>query len=149
VEIVRVRIKDLKLYDKNAKMHTKTQLDAIIKSIRSFGFNAPVGIYGKDNLVVYGHGRVESLKEMGEKEVECVRLDHMTPEQAQEFRLVENQLNLETGWEGLFLNLELDNIIKFDMRDFGLNKKLPKIETNARVTCPECGLEFDAKGGCG
>lgn len=147
MEVVTLKIKDLKPYPKNAKVHTKAQLDAIIKSIQSFGFNAPVGVYGKDNTVVYGHGRVEAMKAMGEKSVECVRLDHMTPEQARAFRLVENQLNLETGWDALFLNFELDSIIKFDMKDFGLNKKLPKLETNAKIRCPECGLEFNAHGG--
>jgi len=147
MEIVKVRIKDLKLYDKNAKVHTPAQLDAIAESIRSFGFNAPVGVFGKDNAVIYGHGRIEALKKLGEKEVECVRLDHMTPEQAKAFRLVENQLNLETGWEALLLNFELDDIVKFDMKDFGLSKKLPKLEAGTKIKCPECGLEFDAQGG--
>jgi len=147
MEIVTLKIADLTLYAQNVKVHTKAQLEAIAKSIRSFGFNAPVGVYGKNNLVVYGHGRIEAKKEMGETEIECVRLDHLTPEQAKAFRLVENQLGIETGWEALFLNFEMDDIVKFNMSDFGLNKKLPKLESNTKIKCPECGLEFDAQGG--
>lgn len=147
MEIVKLKIADLTLYPKNVKVHTKAQLDAIAKSIRSFGFNAPVGVHGKSNDVIYGHGRIESLIAMGEKEVECVRLDHLTPEQAKAFRLVENQLGIETGWDAMFLNFEMDDIVDFDMKDFGLNKKLPKLEANTKITCPECGLEFNAQGG--
>jgi len=147
VETVKLKIADLTLYAKNAKVHTKAQLEALVKSIRSFGFNAPVGVYGKNNLVVYGHGRIEAMKEIGETEVECVRLDHLTPEQAKAFRLVENQLGIETGWEALFLKFEMDDIVKFDMGDFGINKKLPKLETNTKIRCPECGLEFEPNVG--
>jgi ParB-like chromosome segregation protein Spo0J len=147
LEIVKLKIKDLKPYADNAKIHTKQQTEALINSIRKFGFNAPVGVFGKDNQIIYGHERVEALKEMGATEAECVRLDHMTPEQAKAFRLVENQLGLETGWDAMLLNFEMDDIINFNMSDFGLSKKLPRAESNSKITCPECGLEFSAEGG--
>ncbi len=147
MEIVRLKIKSLKPYDKNAKLHPQEQVEAVINSIKSFGFNAPVGVYGKDNLIVYGHGRIEALKKLGETEVDCIRLDHMTPEQAQAFRLVENQLGLETGWDAMLLNFEMSDIINFKMEDYGLMRKLPKLDSPSKIVCPECGMVFDTRGG--
>jgi ParB-like chromosome segregation protein Spo0J len=35
--------------------------------------NDPIGIWGKDNLIVEGHGRLQACKELGMKEVPVIR----------------------------------------------------------------------------
>jgi ParB-like chromosome segregation protein Spo0J len=42
MEIVKVKISELKPYEKNAKIHTKEQIEQIKKSIEKFGMNDPV-----------------------------------------------------------------------------------------------------------
>ena len=65
-------------YDRNAKEHPREQIEQIKKSIVDYGMSDPIGIWGKKNVIVEGHGRLMACKELGFKEVPCIRLDHMT-----------------------------------------------------------------------
>ena len=80
--------------------------------------NDPIGVYGKDNLIIEGHGRVEALKQLGYDEVPCIRLDHMTDEERRAYTLAHNKV-AESDWDFDLLNEEIDNITDFDMEDFG------------------------------
>ena len=113
-----LKIKDLKPYAKNAKKHPKKQIEKIANSIEAFGMNDPIGIWGKDNLIVEGHGRVEALKQLGYDEVPCFRLDHMTDEERRAYTLAHNKV-AESDWDFDLLNEEIDDILSFDMEDFG------------------------------
>ena len=50
-------IDNLKPYDKNAKLHTKKQIEQIKKSRTDFGMNDPIAVWGNDNLIIEGHGK--------------------------------------------------------------------------------------------
>ena len=113
-----LKIKDLKPYAKNAKKHPKKQIEKIANSIEAFGMNDPIGIWGKDNLIVEGHGRLEALKQLGYDEVPCIRLDHMTDEERRAYTLAHNKV-AESDWDFDLLNEEIDDILSFDMEDFG------------------------------
>ena len=113
-----LKIDDLKPYAKNAKKHPKKQIEKIANSIEAFGMNDPIGIWGKDNLIVEGHGRVEALKQLGYDEVPCIRLDHMTDEERRAYTLAHNKV-AESDWDFDLVNDEIDNIFSFDMEDFG------------------------------
>ena len=113
-----LKIKDLKPYAKNAKKHPKKQIERIANSIESFGMNDPIGIWGKDNLIIEGHGRLEALKQLGYDEVPCIRLDHLTDEERKAYTLAHNKV-AESDWDFDLLNEEIDDILTFDMEDFG------------------------------
>ena len=80
MEIVKIKIEDLKPYENNAKIHTEEQIEQIKKSIEEFGMNDPIAVWGEENTIVEGHGRLEALKELGYTEIDCIRLDHLTDE---------------------------------------------------------------------
>ena len=117
MEIVKIKINDLKPYSKNAKKHPKKQIECIKQSIKQFGFNDPIGIW-KDNIVIEGHGRLQALKELGYEEVECIRLDHLTDDERRAYTLAHNKV-AESEWDFDLLNEEMDEIFNFDMTDFG------------------------------
>ena len=117
MEIVKIKINDLKPYSKNAKKHPKKQIECIKQSIKQFGFNDPIGIW-KDNIVIEGHGRLQALKELGYEEVECIRLDHLTDDERRAYTLAHNKV-AESEWDFDLLNEEIDEIFNFDMEDFG------------------------------
>ena len=87
MEIIKLNIEEIKPYKNNAKIHTLEQIEQIKKSIQEFGFNDPIAIQGKENLVVEGHGRLLAVKELGYKEVDCIRLDHLTDEERKLYSL--------------------------------------------------------------
>lgn len=121
MEIIKLKIKDLKKYGKNAKVHTYDQIEQIKKSIEQFGMNDPIAVWGKDNLIVEGHGRLEALKELGYEEVECIRLDHLSEEERKAYTLVHNKLTMNTDFDLDLLIKELDEIDTIDMEEFGFD----------------------------
>lgn len=121
MEIIKLKIKDLKRYNKNAKVHTYDQIEQICQSIKQFGMNDPIAVWGKDNLIVEGHGRIEALKMLGYEEVDCIRLDHLTEEERKAYTLVHNKLTMNTDFDFEMLIKELDEIENIDMEDFGFD----------------------------
>lgn len=119
MEIVKIKINNLKPYKNNAKKHPKEQIEQIKKSIQEFGMNDPIAVWGKDNLIVEGHGRLEALKELGYKEVECIRLDHLTDEERKAYTLAHNKLTMNSDFDFEVLDNELNDILNIDMSDFG------------------------------
>lgn len=121
MEIVKININNLKPYKNNAKVHTPEQIEQIKKSIQEFGMNDPIAVWGKDNLIVEGHGRLEALKQLGYNQVDCIRLDHLTDEERKAYTLAHNKLTMNTDFDFDILNEELENITDIDMSDFGFD----------------------------
>lgn len=127
-----IPIEQLKPYEKNAKIHTPEQIEQIKNSIQEFGMNDPIGIWGEENLIVEGHGRLIACKELGFDEVPVIRLDSLTDEQRRAYTLVHNQTTMNTGFDLDVLNEELDNI-DIDMSDYGFDIKIDDIEEGTEV----------------
>lgn len=127
-----IPIEQLKPYEKNAKIHTPEQIEQIKNSIQEFGMNDPIGIWGEENLIVEGHGRLIACKELGFDEVPVIRLDSLTDEQRRAYTLVHNQTTMNTGFDLDVLNEELDNI-DIDMSDYGFDIEIDDIEEGTEV----------------
>ena len=117
LNIVYKPIKELKPYKKNAKKHSKEQVEQIANSIKEFGFTQPV-IIDKHNSVVAGHGRILGAKKAGLKQVPTVCLEELTEEQIKAYRLVDNKLN-ESEWDNVLLNTELQELWDIGEIDMG------------------------------
>lgn len=151
-----IPIEQLKPYEKNAKIHTPEQIEQIKKSIQEFGMNDPIGIWGEDNLIVEGHGRLQACKELGMKEVPVIRLDDLTDKQRRAYTLVHNQTTMNTGFNMVILDEELDNIDidmselgfpdseEVDLDDFFTEPEEPneKEKETDTITCPYCHKQF-------
>ena len=121
MKIIKLNINNIKPYKNNAKIHTQEQIEQIKKSIEEFGMNDPIAVWGKDNIIVEGHGRLEALKELGYTEVDCIRLDHLTDEERKAYTLAHNKLTMNTDFDFDILNSELEDIEDIDMSDFGFD----------------------------
>ena len=133
LNIVYKPIKELKPYKKNAKKHSKEQVEQIANSIKEFGFTQPV-IIDKHNSVVAGHGRILGAKKAGLKQVPTVCLEELTEEQIKAYRLVDNKLN-ESEWDYSLLDEELENLtedIDMDLFGFEMDEQQEK-ETKKKV----------------
>jgi hypothetical protein len=147
MNIIEVKITDIKPYKKNAKKHDEKQIKNVAKSIEKFGFVQPI-VLDENNEIIIGHCRFEASKILNLKTVPCVKAEDLTEEQVKELRLLDNKLN-ESDWD-LELLAEDINDLEFDGFDIdwglsepldfdedleveatGVNKKLCK--------CPVCG----------
>ena len=111
----------LKPYDKNAKKHQEADLSTIKASITEFGMSDPIGVWGKDNTIVEGHGRYLACKELGIDNVPVIHLDHLTDEQRRAYALAHNKTAEMSDWDIDLLGEELDGIFDIDMSDFGFD----------------------------
>ena len=128
------------------------------KSISKYEMIDPVGIWGKDNTIVEGHGRVLACKQLGIDKVPCIRLDHLTDEQRREYAIVHNKSQELALYD--FDNLA-DELADLDLSDFDFDFGIYE-ETDLDVSdddfisdteitkakkkmckCPECGAEFE------
>lgn len=112
-------INDLKPYTNNAREHHAEDVTAIMNSIREFGFSDPIGVWGKDNIIVEGHGRLEAAKKLRLNEVPVIHLDHLSDEQRRAYGLAHNRTAELSEWDLDMLDLELDEIEDIDMTQFG------------------------------
>lgn len=121
LKIEYLKINDLKPYEKNARKHQQADVETIKNSIIEFGMCDPIGIWGKDNTIVEGHGRLIALKQLGYKEVPVIRLDHLTDEQRRAYGLAHNKTAEMSDWDFDLLGEELDDIFDIDMSEFGFD----------------------------
>jgi len=131
MKIIVKNIDELIPYENNAKLHPKEQIEQIKNSIKEFGNNDPIAI-DENNVIIEGHGRYEALKELGYTEVDTIVLDNLTEEQKNAYRIVHNQLTMNTDWDIEMLKEEL-NDIDLNMSLFGLEMLLDEIEEPVEV----------------
>ena len=110
LKIEYIAVEDLKPYEKNNKKHEDFDIGEIAKSISKYEMIDPVGIWGKDNTIVEGHGRVLACKQLGIDKVPCIRLDHLTDEQRREYAIIHNKSSELAKYDFDNLALELDEL---------------------------------------
>ena len=122
MEIKNKRIADIIPYAANAKKHDKRQINNVAESIKQYGFVQPI-VIDRDGVIVIGHCRALAAKKLGMKEVPCVCVDDLTPEQVNALRLVDNKSN-ESDWD---FDLLADEIPGLDLSSFDFDWGLPEI----------------------
>ena len=136
MKVANRNLAELTPYAGNAKKHDSTQIANVAESIKQFGFVQPI-VIDRDGVIVIGHCRALAAEKLGMKEVPCVCVDDLTPEQVNALRIVDNKSN-ESEWDLDILPDELADIdlSGFDF-DFGLDKKKNKEEIDGEVEFSE------------
>jgi hypothetical protein len=106
LQIDYIDVSSLVDYAKNARTHSAAQVTQIANSIREFGFNNPVLIDGKGEIIA-GHGRVLAAKQLNMEQVPCVMLGHLSERQKRAYVLADNKIALNSGWDFAKLSDEL------------------------------------------
>lgn len=81
-------------------------IESVANSIRTFGFVVPV-IVDVDNVLVAGHTRVEAAKLLQLTEVPAIRAAHLTEDQLNAFRLIDNKVASLSRWDFDLLSGEI------------------------------------------
>lgn len=135
------RITSLRPYDRNARTHSKKQVQQIATSISRFGFNNPV-LVSDDGQIIAGHGRVEAARLLGWQTVPTIALSHLSERERRAYVLADNKLALNAGWDKEILAIELQALVdmEFDIELTGFSL------TEVDLLLDEAG-EADPAGG--
>jgi len=106
--IEQVAVEKLKPRARNARLHSKRQVEQLAASIREFGFVGAIIIDEVGNVLA-GHGRLAAAKLLGLGTVPCVRIDHLDEKSKAAFAIADNRLAELSGWD--------DEILKTELRD--------------------------------
>ena len=143
MEIIKIPIDELTADPDNAKEHPSWQVEQIKNSIEQFGNLDPIGVWGENNLVVEGNGRLEALKELGYTEAECIRLDWLTEEERKAYALAHNKLTMNSGFIPDALDMTLAAIGEIDMSQFGF--EIPEEVEPTEITEDEIPEEAETR----
>lgn len=117
---------------KNARTHSESQLALLKKSLREWGWYAPIGV--ARGLVVFGNGRLEAARGLRDEgvhidgtpspdEAPIVDLSHLSAEQIKALSLADNRLPELAGWDNSLLAEALGelNAAAFDITSIGFS----------------------------
>jgi len=162
-ELIKVKLKDLKEYDGNCKIHTPEQIQEIRDSIISLGDLDPIQI-DEDNVILCGHGRLKSFYQIdstGEKEVEVIRISGLSDSQKKAWRIANNKFTMKTDFDLDKLGKEFNLLEDTDFfGDTGFSTKeitetwenkgestsdLIEQDKTSTIenTCPKCGHSWE------
>ena len=172
MNIEEVRIDEISNHPTNPKIHPDNQIRLLQKSIKRFGYTAPV-ILSADGVILAGHARVKAAIELGQDTVPCIRTK-LTGDEADAYLLADNRLSdiapydrdilaellsdlpkdlaELTGFDSVQVDAllsgedipDIDRFISESVPDFQPipDEDVPRLDEKKKVCCPECGHEF-------
>jgi hypothetical protein len=100
-------------YARNARTHSDAQVAQIAASIREWGWTIPVLVDEAGELIA-GHGRVLAARQLNIETVPVMTARGWSEAKIRAYRIADNKLGLNSGWDNELLALELA-----DLRDLG------------------------------
>lgn len=100
----------LKPAPRNARTHSKKQINQLVKSMKRYGFTSPI-LIDDENHVLAGHGRLQAALQLGMKAVPCLRLVNMSEGDKRAYLIADNKLALNAGWDFEILADEIQGLI--------------------------------------
>lgn len=159
MQIETLLLKDLIPYANNPRKN-KVSIDAVIESIKLFGYTQPILIDNR-NVIVAGHSRYQACRKLKIKEVPCIRLTDLSEDQLKAYRIVDNSTGDIAGWDYEKLQIEFDGLEDFNFELMGLteqemfkctltdfeddeelNLTERKLGNKSKKVCPHCGMEI-------
>lgn len=101
MKIIKLKLDDLKIPEKNVRIHTEKQIEEFVRSIEMFGQIRPV-VVDENNTVLAGNGLVIALKKAGKTEADVYKINGLSENQKKKLMIADNKIfnlgieNLET-----------------------------------------------------
>lgn len=99
------RLADLAPALRNARTHSKEQVQQIAESIREFGWTNPI-LVDESDMIIAGHGRVLGAKVLGWQEVPVIVARGWSEAQKRAYVIADNRIAEKAGWDTALLTLE-------------------------------------------
>lgn len=115
------KLSDIRPYDKNPRKNDQA-VEAVVKSIQEFGFRQPI-VVDCEGVIVVGHTRWKAAQQLKLESVPVHVAKDLTPEQAQAYRIADNQTASIAQWDKDLLKVELMDLqgLEFDMDLLGFS----------------------------
>jgi ParB-like chromosome segregation protein Spo0J len=107
-------VASVRLDPQNPRVHSKKQTRQIARSIEAFGFNVPV-LVDKRGQVIAGHGRVLAAQLLGLAEIPTIALEHMSEPQVRAFMIADNRLTESAVWDERLLAEQFEALSVVDL----------------------------------
>ena len=147
MELIKVALSKLKPYQNNPRYNDES-VEAVEESIEQVGYITPV-VVDEGYQILAGETRWRALNNLGENEIEVIRVTGLTEAQKRKFRLLDNKTAEIANWDLKKLLKELEGL-DFGEYDFW-SKELEKMsdimladsekskKTQKPIICPRCG----------
>jgi len=111
MNIQQIAIEKVIPYAKNPRKNQA--VEKVANSIKDFGFQQPI-VVDKNMVVIVGHTRLLGAKKLGLTEVPIVIAD-LNEAKAKAYRIADNRVNEDSGWDNGLLQDELNKLLDFDI----------------------------------
>lgn len=156
-QLITLKLSEIIPYENNPRKNAKA-VGVVAESISQTGYNNPI-IVDEDNIILAGHTRLSSLKKLGKKEVQVLRVTGLTEEEKRKYRLLDNKTGEFAAWDYVALMEEMEGLdwqgldldwgldgkddsgAEFDNTEYG-EEEFGNEEFE--YECPECGFRFNA-----
>jgi DNA modification methylase len=118
LKVIYLPTTSLKPHPQNPRVHSDKQVLQIAQSIETFGFNVPILVDDRQNIVA-GHGRLLTARKLGWKTVPVIKLDHLSDAQYKAFLIADNRLTENASWDDRLLGEQLKVLSELEL-DFDL-----------------------------
>ena len=106
------KLSEIKPYHNNPRVNDPG-VDAVVKSIREFGFRQPI-VVDADDVIVVGHTRYKAAVKLGLELVPVHVARDLSPEQARAYRIADNQTATLSSWDYALLGGEVTALQELD-----------------------------------
>jgi DNA modification methylase len=118
LKVIYLPTTSLKPHPQNPRVHSDKQVHQIAQSIETFGFNVPILVDDRQNVVA-GHGRLLAAQKLGWRTVPVIELSHLSESQYKAFLIADNRLTENSSWDEQLLGEQLKVLSELEL-DFDL-----------------------------
>lgn len=94
---------------RNARTHSKKQINQIAESIKAFGFLVPI-LVDEPGCIIAGHGRHAAALQLGLQRVPVISVNGLSPVKKRALALADNKIAENAGWDREILAVELPEL---------------------------------------
>ena len=107
MEIRTIPLADIVPYAGNPRHIPHAAVQQVAESIRQYGWQQPL-VLDAESVIIAGHTRYAAAHLLGLETAPCYIADHLSPEQAQAYRLADNRTGEIATWDIDILTTEID-----------------------------------------
>ena len=116
-KIIYMKLSEIEPYENNPRFN-EDSVDRVANSIKAFGFKQPI-VVDANNVIIAGHTRYKAAKQIGLSDVPVIVASDLSEDEVKAYRLADNKVGEASSWDFEALNIELSELMDFDMGQFG------------------------------